>query len=127
MAGFEEEEEKPLDPSVERVRRKLVRFVGINLGLLFLALLAVVGALVYKGMREPAPATPVAGPEVPSPAEGTELSGEIALPAGARLVSQSLSGGRIALEIETQAGARSILIYDIGQRRIIGRFAIVSR
>ncbi|PDQ22485.1 fimbrial protein, partial [Mesorhizobium sanjuanii] len=31
--------EKPLDPEVESVRRKLVRFMAINLGLLFLALM----------------------------------------------------------------------------------------
>ncbi|RUU07680.1 fimbrial protein, partial [Mesorhizobium sp. M6A.T.Ca.TU.002.02.2.1] len=37
MAVADEDEEKPLDPEVEKVRKKLVRFVAINLGLLFLA------------------------------------------------------------------------------------------
>ena len=46
--ALDDEKEKPLDPAVEKVRRKLVRFVAINLGLLFIALMAVVAALVYK-------------------------------------------------------------------------------
>ena len=49
-------EDKPLDPAVERVRRKLVRFMAINLGLLFAALMAVVAAVVYKAGQTPAPA-----------------------------------------------------------------------
>ena len=54
--AFDDEEEKPLDPAVEKVRRKLVRFVAINLGLLFIALMAVVGALVYKSRTAAPPA-----------------------------------------------------------------------
>ena len=55
MAGAlpDNDDEKPLDPAAERVRRKLVRFMAINLGILFLALMAVVAALVYKSMTVP--------------------------------------------------------------------------
>src|SRR5690606_16507642 len=42
------DEEKPLDPAAENVRRKMLRFMFINLGILFLALMAVMIALVYK-------------------------------------------------------------------------------
>ncbi|TIT86625.1 MAG: fimbrial protein, partial [Mesorhizobium sp.] len=38
----EEDEEKPLDPAAEKVRRKLIRFMIVNLGLLFLALMVVI-------------------------------------------------------------------------------------
>ena len=93
--ALDDEQEKPLDPAVEKVRRKLVRFVAINLGLLFVALMAVVAAIVYKTRTEAPPATDVAA-EVPSP-EGV-AEGHIPLPAGARIVSQSLSGNRISLD-----------------------------
>ena len=53
LPPFDDDEDKPLDPAVEQVRRKLVRFVAINLGLLFIALMAVVGALVYKSGHAP--------------------------------------------------------------------------
>jgi len=124
--NLHDEDEKPLDPAVEKVRRKLVRFVAINLGLLFIALMAVLGAIVYKsGSR---PETPAAtGIGVPSPAEGAFLSGEIALPAGAKIVSQSLSGNRISIEAELADGSRAIFLYDFAERRMIGRFALTRQ
>jgi len=124
MARIEDDaDEKPLDPAVERVRRKLVRFVAINLGLLLAALMAVLAALVYK--------TSFSGGEagggasvVPAPADAGLIEGTIPLPPGARLLGQSLSGNRIALDVELEGGQRSILVYDIGERRIVGSFAV---
>jgi len=117
----DEEEEKPLDPDIEKVRRRMVRFMGINLGLLFLALMVVVAALVYKS-RKAAPPQPPAG-EIPVPA-GSPLSGDIVLPVGSKVVSQSLSGNRLSLDVELADGGRAIFVYDIAERRIVGRFAV---
>ena len=78
--AFDDEDEKPLDPAVEKVRRKLVRFVAINLGLLFIALMAVVACTCLQvAHRGAAPAAETAV-EVPSP-EGV-VEGQIPLPAG---------------------------------------------
>jgi hypothetical protein len=121
----EEDEEKPLDPAAENVRRKLVRFMIVNLGLLFLALMVVIGALVYKARN-----APVAGPaptgDVQAPA-GATLSGDIVLPVGARVVSQSLSGNRLSLDAELADGSRAIFLYDIGERRVVGQFTIRNK
>lgn len=121
--AFDDEEEKPLDPAVEKVRRKLVRFVAVNLGLLFIALMAVVAAIVYKSRVEAPPAAE-AGMEAPSP-EGV-AEGRIPLPAGARIVSQSLSGNRVSLALELPDGGRAIYIYDIASRRMVARFAVAE-
>jgi hypothetical protein len=123
---IDDNEEKPLDPAVEKVRRKLVRFVAINLGLLFLALMAVLAAIVYK-TGVPSEVAAVGGNEaVQSPAESGVIAGDILLPAGARLVSHSLSGNRITLDAELAGGGRAIFLYDIAERRIIGRFDLKS-
>ena len=122
--AFAAEEEKPLDPAVEKVRRKLMRFVAINLGLLFVALMAVVAAIVYKNHSEGEPALAIA--EIPVPA-GSVLQGDIEIPVGARIVSHALSGNRLSLEIELADGRRAIHLYDLVERRTIGRFAIVAR
>ncbi len=122
-APLDDEQEKPLDPAVERVRRKLVRFVAINLGLLFLALMAVVVAIVYRASRVEEP-VPAAVSELPRPADGTVLEGEIALPRGARIVSHALSGGVISLQLELPDGGRSILLYDTTRGAPVGRFAV---
>jgi hypothetical protein len=117
------EEEQPLDPAAERVRRKLVRFMGINLGILFAAVMAVVLALVYKSMRagdEEAAFQPAAS-AVPS---GEMLTGEISIPAGARILSQSGTDNRLTLHLGLQDGSEAILLYDIHQGRVVGRFRI---
>jgi len=119
---LDDEEQKPLDPAVEKVRRKLVRFVAINLGLLFIALMAVVAAIVYKSRT----ATPPAEVAVQAPSPGGVAEGQIALPAGARIVSQSLSGDRLSLQLELADGSRAIYIYDTAARRVIGKFAIAE-
>src|SRR3954467_10920226 len=89
--------EKPIDPDMEKVRGKLVRFIAINLGLLFLALMVVIGAIVYKARRAPPASPPAAEIQTPS---GEPASGDIVLPVGARVVSQSLSGNRVSLDTE---------------------------
>lgn len=124
--AFDDQEEKPLDPAVEKVRKKLVRFVAVNLGLLFVALMAVLAAIVYK-TRSEAPAAPeTAITEIQVPA-GAVLEGEIALPRGARIVSQALSGSRLSLDVELPDTTRAIFLYDLGERRMIGRFAVTAQ
>ena len=111
----DEEEEKPLDPAVEKVRRRLVRFVAINLGILLAALMAVGVALVYKGRSAPA-----AGPR-----ETVEAA--LLIPADARIISQSLSGERLSLELELSGGKREIRIFDTATGRLVGRLAVVAQ
>ncbi len=121
-APQEAEEEQPLDPATERVRRKLVRFMGINLAILFAAVMAVVVALVYKSLNtgEQAAPPPVAS-SVPS---GEVLAGNITLPAGASIVSHSLSSDKLTLHLQFADGREAIHLYDIYGARPIGRFEV---
>jgi len=121
----DDEENKPLDPNIENVRRKMLRFMGINLGLLVLALIVVVAALVYKARKTASP-PPAAANEIPVPA-GSPLTGEIVLPAGSKIVSQSLSGSRLSIDAELSDGSRVIFVYDTAERRIVGQFAVRNR
>lgn len=125
MAGTpdDDDREKPLDPAVERVRRKLIRFMAINLGLLFLALMAVAVAIVYRAGRNEEPPAP-AVPELPAPPQGQMLYGEIALPQDARVLGHTLAGSRIGLDVMLADGKRAIFVYDTAAGRIVGRFDI---
>jgi hypothetical protein len=114
------DEDRPLDPAAERVRRKLVRFMGINLAILFAAVMAVVLALVYRSMALQ-PQEMAAGPSVPS---GEVLSGEILLPQGARIVSHAASGNRLTLHLRLPEGEEAILVYDLAEGRLLGRLPI---
>ena len=119
----DEEDEKPLDPAVEKVRRKLVRFIVINLGILFIALMAVVVALVYRATQAGGD-RPLAA-ESPVPGEGGALEGRIDLPPGARVAGHSLSGNVLSLLVE-HGDARAIHLYDIHTGRLVGRFTLAG-
>lgn len=119
--SVDDTEEKPLDPAAERVRRKLVRFVAVNLGLLFFAVMAVLVAVVYKSFDGEGPAE--AGSEIPAP-DGAPLELDLPLPAGSRLVGHTLSGNRVSLHLEAADGHHSLLIYDMAARRVVARIAL---
>ncbi|MBX3597499.1 MAG: fimbrial protein [Rhizobiaceae bacterium] len=120
--ALDDNDEKPLDPAVENVRRKMIRFMGVNLGLLFLALMAVLGAIVYKSRNAVPEPTVANGLSVP--AQGGLVEGKIPLPAGARIVSQSLSGTQLSIYVEEAAEQRVIYVFDTAAGRMVGRFEI---
>ncbi|MBO6717585.1 MAG: fimbrial protein [Rhizobiaceae bacterium] len=117
-----DEDEKPLDPAVERVRRRVMRFIAINLGILFVALMAVAIAIVYRiDAREEA-----AAPETGGGGESVAAEGTIALPEDARIVSQSLSDGRLSVQVALPGGEAAFLIYDLASGEVVSRVAVES-
>ncbi len=119
-------EDKPLDPAVERVRRKMVRLLVVSIGIMMIGLMAVLAAIVYKATSGEDVATlpPAAIPSAPG---GAAAHGTITLPQGARVVSQSVGAGAISLQIELEDGGGAIVVYDMATDRIVGRYDIVSR
>jgi hypothetical protein len=118
-------DEQPLDPAAERVRRRLVRFAVINIGILFVAVMLVLGAIVYKTTQlGKEPAEPVADAGAAVPAGGELVEGRIALPSGARIVSQALSGNRLSLQVALADGSQTFLVYDTASGRMIGRYVV---
>ncbi|WP_274427277.1 fimbrial protein [Chelativorans sp. YIM 93263] len=115
------EEEKPLDPAAERVRRKLVRFMGINLAILFTAVMVVVLAFVYKSL------TPNEGTEASSSpvASGGSVDIQIALPGGAEVVSHGLFGNRLTIYLRNSDGSEAIEIFGLDQGRSLGQIEIL--
>lgn len=125
MPTIDDDADKPLDPAVEKVRRKLLRFAVINIGLLFVALMAVLAAIVYKTGNDAKVAE--AGMSVPSSVEDAFVSGDIVLPAGAKVLSHSLSGNRLSLDVELADGSRAIFLYDLRERRLVGRLGLKTQ
>ena len=48
-----EEQEEPLDPAMERIRRKMVLLQLVSGGILFVCFMAVLAAVVYKVAQRP--------------------------------------------------------------------------
>ncbi len=110
----------PLDPAVERVRRKLARLLVASFGVMFLGLIAVFSVIVYR-LNAPAGEAGLSGD-----AAIRLLSGDAAirLPAGARIVSTALDGGRALLQVEKPTGAELILV-DLADGSILARYELL--
>ncbi len=128
-----QDDEPPLDPAVERVRRKLVRLLLWSFGIMILGLIAVFSTIVYRinatGPGEQAATT--IGSQTGA-LSGELLEAEIELPAGAQIVSTSLDGRHMLVHL-TIAGPASgqrvsqLIVVDIADGRIIRRFNLPER
>jgi hypothetical protein len=122
MTKFEpaddEQEEKPLDPAMESVRRKMVRLQIVSGAIMFVSLMAVFGAVVYKVRRtEPSQATASTNSSgVPSDAP---VAVTASLPLGFKIEQTSLSGGQILFYGTDVNGKRKALVFDIKASRIV--------
>jgi hypothetical protein len=116
MAFSDPDDEGPLDPAAERLRRKLARLLFVSGGVMLLGFIAVFAAIVYKlGLLG----------ESGSLSAGSEpVDARIALPAGARLLSADLDGARALLTVEARDGGRSLLLVELESGRILGRYAV---
>ncbi|WP_200944748.1 MULTISPECIES: fimbrial protein [unclassified Aureimonas] len=105
--------EKPLDPATERLRRKMVRLLALSVSTLFIGVMAVLGAIVYKLNRD-AP---------PSGTEAADLA--IALPAGSILLDMATSGDTALLRLAPNDGApASLLRIDLATGAVIARYRL---
>lgn len=124
-------DDKPLDPAVERVRRKMMRLMGISVAIMMVGLMAVIGAIFYKisGGGKKNIATPPSEQKIPIPQLGTldittDIVGNITLPQESRILKANMDNGRILLSIRHGDGAMSLWVYDLAANRVFARIAI---
>lgn len=121
----DEQEEKPLDPAMERVRRKMIRLQLVSAGVMFISLMAVLGAVVYKATR-------VSGPETASPAiasgvpSGETLRRTVALPAGFTVENTALSGPQMLVYGRLPDGTRKALVVDIASGQLVADLTLAG-
>ena len=121
-------EEQPLDPTMERVRRKMIRLLAVSIGIMVIGLMAVLAAIVYK-INQPVPEAAAVGAgavrqEIPGQPLDAAMAGEsITLDPGTRILSHNLSDNTLLLETRRADGTRQILIYDLATKRVVARIA----
>jgi|SRR5690606_682437 len=117
-----EEQEEPLDPAMERVRRKMVLLQLVSGGIMFVCFMAVLAAIVYKVSQRPdtPPAAAAGGLSVPS---DQPLTSAVSLPAGFEVRSVSLSGSQM-LFYGMIGGQQKALVYDLTVGRIIADVSV---
>lgn len=120
-----EEHEEPLDPAVERVRRKMVRLMAVSIGIMMVGLMAVLFTIVYRistGPENEASDVAISRDVATIPVEGVE--GRIDLPAGSTILSSDLDGLNVLVRVGLEGGGERLLIYNLGKNRVIANVAI---
>ncbi len=104
-----------MDPVMEKLRRKMVRLLAISIAVLFVGLIAVLSAVVYR----------TGGGEGRGGADAPTLEATIPVPAGARVVSVTAGeGDRAFLLIETATGGQQLLVVEAGTGRVVSRLSL---
>ncbi len=118
------EDEKPLDPKVEKIRRKMVRLLVVSIGIMMIGLIAVLVAIFYKinqsGKNEESDFTR----RIVVDNDTLSTENTILLPKGARHIASSLDGDRILLTIELAGGKRQLLVYNMTEAKILARYSL---
>jgi hypothetical protein len=125
MTNFDpdDQEEKPLDPALENVRRKMMRLQIVSIGIMVVSLMAVFGAVVYKTMR---PVPKVAGTVVGGVPSDAPVAATAALPQGFTVQSVALSGNQILFYGATAAGQRQAIVFDYGVGRVVATISLAG-
>jgi hypothetical protein len=116
----DDQEDKPLDPVMENVRRKMMRLQLVSGGIMLLMFMAVLAAIVYKiNTRESKPEAALSasgGVAVPSDAP---VKATVALPDGFAVSAVSQSGGQILFYGVMADGSRKAILFDIAAGRTV--------
>ncbi len=122
----DDQEDKPLDPVMENVRRKMMRLQLISGGIMLLMFMAVLAAIVYKiNTRDgkPEAAVSAGSPVVPSDAP---VRATAALPDGFAVSAVSQSGGQILFYGVMADGLRKAFLFDIAAGRTIAEIDVTG-
>lgn len=116
--NFPDDEEKPLDPAVEKIRRKMVRLLVISASVIIVGLMAVLGSIVYKASKNSAARTELTGgPVAPSQT--------VTLPKGFALETTTIDGNRIWF-MGTADNKHLIIVHDIGTGKTVTQISVVA-
>jgi hypothetical protein len=118
----DESADKPLDPAIESIRRRMLRTLVLSIGIMCVGLMAVLGAIVYKVATPSGPGTAAAAGEgVPS---GAPVEARAALPQGFSVSNVGLDGNRILFYGTTADGAARALVFDVEAGRVVADVAV---
>ena len=120
----DDQEEKPLDPVMENVRRKMIRLQLVSGGIMLLMFIAVLAAIVYKITTrdgKPQAASVTSGVAVPSDAP---VKATAALPDGFAVSAVSQSNGQILFYGVMADGTRRAFLFDIASGRTVAEIDI---
>ncbi len=122
----DEQDDKPLDPAMEKVRRKMIRLQIVSGSVMFISLMAVFGAVVYKAMgpSKTAATTSEQGLQVPSDAP---VAATASLPQGFSIENVSFANGDMLFYGRLANGTRKALVFNVKAGRFVADVTIDAR
>ncbi len=118
--NFPDDEEKPLDPAMEKIRRKMVRLLVISSSVIVLGLMAVLGSIVYKANKNSVAAQQTVLPGGPIAPQQT-----VSLPKDFVLESTTVDGNRVWF-LGTAEGKHLLIVHDIGTGKTLTTVTVVA-
>jgi hypothetical protein len=122
----DEQEDKPLDPAMESVRRKMIRLQIVSGAVMFISLMAVFGAVVYKAVGPSKTATDTAGQTMAVPSDAP-IAATASLPEGFNLENVSFSDGQMLFLGRLANGTRKALVFNLAAGRFVADVTIDAK
>ncbi|NTF32755.1 hypothetical protein [Rhizobium skierniewicense] len=119
-----EQDDQPLDPAMEKVRRKMIRLQIVSGAVMFISLMAVFGAVVYKAVGPSKTATTAATNPVPSDAP---VAATASLPQGFTIETVSFANGDMLFYGRLANGTRKALVFNVQAGRFVADITIDAR
>lgn len=122
-----DQEDKPLDPVMENVRRKMMRLQLVSGGIMLLMFMAVLAAIVYKiNTRDGKPEAVASSGEALAVPSDAPLKATATLPDSFAVSAVSNSGGQILFYGVMADGARKAFLFDIAAGRIVAEVTVAG-
>jgi hypothetical protein len=119
-----EQDDQPLDPAMEKVRRKMIRLQIVSGAVMFISLMAVFGAVVYKAVGPSRTTTTAATNAVPSDAP---VAATASLPQGFTIETVSFANGDMLFYGRLANGTRKALVFNVQAGRFVADITIDAR
>lgn len=122
----DELEQKPLDPAMENVRRKMMRLQLVSAGVMLIMLMAVLGAIVYK-LTSTSDGTEAAQAGVGIIPADAPVNAIAALPAGFSVSDVALSGSQVLFYGSLPGTEPRAIVFDIRAGRIVADITVRTK
>ena len=121
----DDQEDKPLDPVMENVRRKMMRLQLVSGGIMLLMFMAVLAAIVYKiNTRDGKPEAVASSNGALAVPSDAPLKATATLPDGFAISAVSNSDGQILFYGVMADGVRKAFLFDIVAGRIVAEIDV---
>ena len=120
------QKDEPLDPAMESVRRKMIRLQIVSGSVMFISLMAVFGAVVYKAVG-PSKTTPAASTETMVVPSDGPVAATASLPEGFTIENVSFANGDMLFYGKLANGTRKALVFNVAARRFVADVTIDAR